>query len=297
MKKFLTSLVILLAAAGCQKPDPVVVDPGETTSPKIEVTPIAPADTNAGGTSVDSTGVPPGDATRFSAFLLVSRVVYDAGPAATHVETFSTAYFADRNRPLTANGRTIGYYGIDLVSNSLLPLTINDLAMFRIPYRLRIPGALRDTVFGSVFVRDVASIYQPNTVMTWRAQSPMSMSQFTTQIVTPDNVRLLEPAGGSMLRRSDPLVLRWEGRGDLFIVISRINPVTKRTIPFLKIHPKVNLGRVVIEPAILHLLPPERYFVLTFIVSNRFEKMVVGQYPGMILVQAASIHNSYVEFQ
>jgi hypothetical protein len=65
----------------------------------------------------------------------------------------------------------------------------------------------------------------------------------------------------------------------------------------MKIHPANNEGKAVIDPRILQLLPRERFFMFSFIIANRDEKKSMGQYPGRILVQAASVHNSYVEFQ
>lgn len=285
--------LILAVAAGCQKPDPIVVDSGESTERLVEVTPLAAPDTDQTFTSVDTTGVTPQDASSFAAFVLISKVQYDAGAAGTHTESFSSVYFADRTTPLQFNGKTIGFFGLDLSP----AITINGLPMFRFPHRVRVPGVLRDTAFGFVYLKDLVGLHQPNSLYTWSIPTASVVGSFSTSIMTPDNVQILAPAGGSVLPRNRDLLLRWTGKGDLNVVISVMNPVSKKTRPIMKLHPRFNTGRAIIDQRVLQLLPPERFFVFTFVIANRFERLVVAPYQGMILVQAASVHNSYIEFQ
>jgi hypothetical protein len=283
--------ILLVVAAGCQKPDPVVVDPVESTEGLVEVTPIAAPDTNQTLTSVDTTGVTPQDAANFTAFVLIANVEYDAGPAGSATQAFSTVYFADRANPFFFNGKTLGFFGLDLSP----AITINGLPMIRLPHRLRVPGVLRDTTFGYVYAKDLVGLHQPNTMYTWAVPTVSAMGAFSTSIVTPDNVQVLAPAGGSVLPRNRDLLLRWTGKGELNLVISVINPLTKRVRPLMKLHPRINTGKAIIDQRVLQLLPPERFFVFTFVIANRREPPPVTPYQGSILVQAASVHNIYVE--
>jgi hypothetical protein len=285
--------LLLVAAVGCQKPDPVVVDQDDGTERLVEVTPIAAPDSDQTVSSVDSSGVPPHDAASFAAFLLVTKVEFDAGAAGTHTESFSTVYFADRARPLMFNGKTLGYFGLDLSP----AITINDLPMFRLPHRVRVPGFLRDTLFGYFYAKDLAGLHQPNATFTWRVPITAVVGAFNVSITTPDNLQILAPAGGSVLPRNRDLLLQWTGKGDLNVVISVMHPVSKRTRPIMKLHPRFNTGRAIIDQKVLQLLPPDRYFVFTFVIANRYERLLVPPYQWTILVHAASVHNSYVEFQ
>jgi hypothetical protein len=296
MKKLMfIAATVLGLAGGCQKLDPVIVDPGEPTGSELELTTLGLPDTNLTITSIDTSGVFPSDVIRFSGFLLLNTVKYDAGPVGIRSEAFSSVYFADRSRPLLVNGKTVGFFGLELMSNLLQPLTINSLSMLRVPYRLRFPGAVRDTSFGFAYVRDLTGAHQPNMLYTWRVPSPMNIDAFSAQVITPDNVQVLAPLGGSVLPRNREMILRWTGKGDLDIIISVVNPLTKKTRPVMKLRPRVNIGKAVVDARILSLLPRERYFAFTFIIANRYERMVVGKFPGTILVQAASVYNSYIE--
>ena len=287
------AVALLSFAAGCQKPDPIIMDSGERTERVVEVTPIAQPDTNQTQTSVDTTGVSPLDAARFGALVLIANVEYDGGVLGAHTESFSSVFFADRDKPLIFNGKTLGFFGMDLG----LAITINGLPMIRLPHRIPYPGMIRDTVTGYIYAKDLAGVHQPNTVFRWDVPLASAIGAFNVSITTPDNVQVLAPAGGSVLSRNRDLLMRWTGQGNLNVVISVVNPLTKKTRPLMNLHPRLNTGRALIDARILQLLPPERFFVFTFIIANKYERLVVGPYPGLILVQAASVHNSYVEFQ
>ena len=286
-------VALLTVTAGCQKPDPIIVDSGVPIESPIEVTPIAQPDTNQRQAAVDTTGVSPLDGTKFGAMLLVGSVEYDAGAALTHTESFSSVYFADRAKPLVINGKTVGFYGMDLG----LAIAINGLPMIRLPYHLPFPGLFRDTISGYIYAKDLAGVHQPNSVFQWVIGTSSVIGSFNLSITTPDNIQVISPAGGSILPRNQDLLLRWTGRGNVNIVISVVNPLTKKTRPLFNLHPRLNTGRAILDYRILQLLPRERTFVFTFVIDNRDTTQAIGLYPAKILVQAASVHNSYVEFQ
>lgn len=288
--------IVLILATGCQKPGPVTVDPDVILNSALEVTTIGTPDTNLTVSGVDSSGVIPADGVNYAGFLLLNNIRYDTGAGAFKTEVFSSVCFVDRNRPLLWNGKPVGYFGIDVAPGPLQSVTINSLPMLRVPYRLRVPGAsVGDSAFGYTFVRELSATYQPNTTYTWNVPALNAMSGFAPQIKSADELRVSSPAGGSVFQRGKGLVLRWTGKGDIDIVISLYFPGTRKTRPLLKIHPKVNTGGAVLDQRILQLLPKDRFFVLTFILARREERQLPGLFNGKILIQAAAVHNSYIE--
>jgi hypothetical protein len=288
--------IVLIFTTGCQKPSPVTVDPDIILNSTLEVTRIGTPDTNLTVSGVDSSGVIPADGVNYAGFLLLNNIRYDAGAGAFKTEVFSSVYFVDRNRPLLWNGKPVGYFGIDVAPGPLQFVTINALPMLRIPYRLRVPdGSVADSVFGYTFLRELSATYQPNTTYTWNVPALSATSGFAPQIKSPDELRVSSPAGGGVFPRGKGLALRWTGKGDIDIVISLYLPGTRKTRPLLKIHPRVNTGEAFLDQRILQLLPRDRFFVLTFILAKREERQLPGLFNGKILIQAAAVHNSYIE--
>jgi hypothetical protein len=288
--------MVLILGTGCQKPGPVTVDPDVILNSTLEVTTIGTPDTNLTVSGVDSSGIIPADGVNYAGFLLLNNIRYETGAGGFKTEVFSSVYFVDRNRPLLWNGKPVGYFGIDVAPGVLQFVTINSLPLLRVPYRLRVPGAsVADSAFGYTFVRELSAMYQPNTTYTWNVPALNTMSGFAPQIKSPDELRVSSPAGGSVLQREKGLVLRWTGKGDIDIVISLYFPGTRKTRPLLKIHPKVNTGGAVLDQRILQLLPRDRYFIVTFILARREERQLPGLFNGRILIQAAAVHNSYIE--
>ena len=287
-----------LAAAGCQKPAPVTVENDAVQNATLELTTLSLPDTNLNINAIDSSGVLPMDGANYSGFLLLNDVTYDAGGTGVKHEIYSTVYFVDRNRPLLWNGKPIGFFGMDVAPGPLQFVTINSLPMGRIPYRLRLPGmSLPDSAFGYTFYRDLSAIYQPNATFTWNVPSLNATSAFAPQIKSPDKLEVSAPAGGSVLPRGKDMVVRWTGKGNIDIVISLYAPLTRKAKPLLKLHPVLNTGVAVIDRRILQLLPKERYFVCTVILARRDVRQLPGFFNGTILIQAAAVHNSYIEFQ
>ena len=84
----------------------------------------------------------------------------------------------------------------------------------------------------------------------------------------------------------------------MLIVLSAYNPIGKQSRPILKMRPLANRGHARVSAAILQALPSDRYYVFTFIVANRKEVRIDRNGASvLVLAQAASVHNVYVEFQ
>ncbi len=297
-KLSIVACCVFLCQAGCQKPSPLTVEPpADSPAGSLLVTVLGNPDTNITVTPVDSAGVLPTDQTTYAGLFLVNTVKYDNGHGPASVASAS-AYFGDRNRPLVVNGKIVGYYGIDLMPLPIAsPLKIGGFPMIRYPYKIHIGS--RDTTFGYMYRASPTfqALIQPNKRFDWDDPAPDTtrLSAFSDTVVTPEDLMVLAPVGGSVLSRTKQLELRWTGKGNLVIVISTFNPVTGKSRPVLQIQPAVNTGTAVIEPRLLQMLPQTRNFVFTFIIANKVDRLLGGLPRDRILVQAASVYNSYVQ--
>ena len=298
MKKLAILICLLFVClGGCQKPSPLTVEPAvESPAGSLLVTPLPSADTNITVDSIDSIGVLPTDQAGYSGLFLVNTVKYDNGHGVLAL-AYASAYFGDRNRPLVVNGKVVGYYGIDLMPSAISPLQMGGIPMVRYPYRIHIGS--RDTTFGYMYRASLSpASLKPKTSFDWNDPGPdPRLSPFQDSVQTPEDLIVQAPAGGSVLSRLKQVDLRWSGNGNIVIVISTFNPVTGKTKPVLQLQPAVNTGKAVIDPHVLQLLPQVRNFVFTFIIANRFDRLLGGVPKDRILVQAASVHNIYVQLQ
>jgi hypothetical protein len=297
MKKLvILTCLLFVFQAGCQKPSPLTVEPpADSPAGSLLVTVLSNPDTNITVSPIDSTGVLPTDQTGYSGLFLVNTVKYDNGHGAPST-AYASAYFGDRDRPLVVNGRIVGYYGIELMPSAISPLKIGGIPMVRYPYRIHIGS--RDTTFGYVYRAPPFFLLQPKTSYDWDDPLPdPTLSPFHDSVQMPEDLTVLAPVGGSVLSRSKQVDLRWTGGGNIVIVISTYNTVTGKTRPVLQLQPAVNTGKAVIEPRLLALLPQTKNYVFTFIVANRVDRLLGGLLKDRILVQGASVYNSYVQLQ
>jgi|GEM_PF-1832974 len=292
--------VTFLCQAGCQKPAPLTVEPLPVSpASSLTVTVLANPDTNIAVNPIDSIGVLPTDQTNYSGLFLVNSVKYDNGRGVASV-TSASAYFGDHNRPLVVNGRIVGFYGIDLMPSSSYPLKIAGIPMIRYPYKLHV-GDL-DTTFGYIYRAPAffLALIQPKTRYDWDdpGLDTTRLTPLRDSVVTPEDLTVQAPVGGSILSRLKSVELQWKGNGNLSIIISSYNVLTGKTKPILQLQPAVNTGYAVVEPSVLQLLPHTRYFVFTFIIANRGDQLLDGlSSTDRILVQAASVYNSYLQLQ
>jgi hypothetical protein len=294
MKKLVTlACLSFLCQAGCQKPTPLTVEPpSDSPAGSLLVTVLTNPDTNVNVAPIDSLGVLPADQTSYDGLFLVNTVRYDNGHGVLTV-AYATAYYGDRNRPLVVNGRVVGYYGIDLMpAAATRQLQVGGVPMVRYPYKIRIGD--RDTTFGYIY-RAVFTSLQPKFPCNWDGTAPGSLSPFRDSVQTPEDLKVISPAGGSVLSRAKQVELRWMGNGKISIVISTYNPATGKTKPVLQLQPAVNTGKAVIESRVLQMLPETKFFVFTFIIANRVDHPLGGLSTDRILEQAASVYNSYLQ--
>jgi hypothetical protein len=279
MKPLISLVAVALVLAGCEQPGEVELTSDETD---LVVTAIDLPDSSLEYQPVDSSAVLPADHQRFAGHVTVTKVRFDAG---TRVDStaLSRVYFADRTRPIKRNGRTIGFFGFNLGI-----VTLNSIPMLQVPHRLR------DTTAGFEYVQDLRASYRPNTLYQWVAD-PIIIDPVRVSIESPDDLTVLVPRGGSRIPRDRDLEMRWTGRGNIFIIISSRDSIAGRLRPLIALQPRTNTGRAVLPSRVLRLLPRERYFVFSFVLANRNEATVIGRFTHEVLVQAAIVHNSFVE--
>jgi hypothetical protein len=292
--KHTASLLALAAvlAAGCQQPAEVELKPEPQVSP-LEVVPVTIPDTLVMPKSVDTLAVLPHDQMKFFGAYLVNRVVLDGGPANTATFAYSSVFVSDS--VIRYSSRNIGYYGVDLGV-----VTLNGSLMAEVPHRIRLHRpTVADTVLvrGVEYLADVTQTHAPNRLFTWVTTS-LQFGRSEVSILSPDDVRVLSPAGGSIVSRDRDLPLRWTGSsGRLTIIVSAYDRIARRTFPLLELRPRLNTGYAMVPATLLRQLPQKGTFVLTFVLSNRREMTSAQAKGGMVLVQAASVYNSYIEIR
>jgi hypothetical protein len=293
MHRLLIILTLFAAVVGgCTHPTDIELAP-EPGGNDLEITTLAVADSNFATAPIDSSALLPSDQKRFTGLLLINDVKYDAGTGTPAHIALASAFFADLSRPLRLGQTTFGYYGLSL-GPTLTPPTINGAPMLRIPHRVKVLGT--SVHWGYEYARDITAAYSAGTHYVFRA-SPDSVGAVDASIDSPEDVNVLAPLGKSVIPRTDDLVMRWTGRGDITIVVSTYNPLTNKARPVLKLHPLVNRGHATLTSRVLRALPRDRYYVFTFAIVNRRESLTVNGYAGTILLQAASVYNSYVELR
>ncbi len=285
----ITLTIVVVVLASCQQPAEVELRP-DNLDDELEIYSVAEQDTTVERPAIDSTAILPNDDNRFAGLIVANKITYDAG---VNVDSaaFSRVFFADRTRPVEFQGRTVGYHGLDLDT-----VTLNGDPMTKILHRVRIRKAFRDTLVGFEYVRNLTTTFLPNTQYTWSA-SPQGIGPVNTSLRSPGNLTVLSPRGGSHLPKNQILNLQWTGQGDtLLIIISSYNRISQRAKPLLVIKPKVNRNHARLMPKFLRALPGGPYYVFTFVLANRND-ILVNNYPDRVLVQSASIYNSYVEIR
>jgi len=278
-------LLSSLVVAGCQQPSEVKLNPADPDQ-ELTVSSVVEPDTNEPSTP-DSTGLVVKDRNQFAGSLLVTSVKYDNGLGVATVSA-ATAVLEDRTKPpiLTASGKIAGYPGIFL-GNSL---KLNGVTM------IRVTRMLAGVFAGWKYVGDLSLTYRPNQPYRWVAPAdPVGgiEDSIDSPIDSPDDLTVFSPHGGGVFSRNHDLELRWKGQGTISIIIQAYEPLAKKTKPLLLITPKTNRGRAILGTKLLALLPRGRNFVFTFVLANRRE-LTLPRYSGVVLIQAASIYNSFV---
>jgi hypothetical protein len=298
MKHLLTSvLAATLLLAGCQKPGQVIVDPGDQAPSAFDVTNVGGTDPGTSFNSVDSTGLMPREAEKYDGLFLVTQTTYDDGANRLSF-ALSSVLITNPTDTCRYNGVVIGRSGMDLGGSLNSPI-LNGTFMRKVPFRLPIPGAVRDTVVGAAYVANVSPEYAPGHLFQWNISIPTTGNSgfpFKPSVQAPDSLIIVSPAGGSVFSRLNSLVLKWKGAEEVTIILSKYNPSTKKSQPLMKFHPADGANRIVIDPKILKLLPADRTYVLSFVSANRQETHApIGPVQGVILIQSAVVYNTYVQ--
>jgi hypothetical protein len=170
--------------------------------------------------------------------------------------------------------------------------------MLKVPHRIpvdRLFGRDTSVVRGVEYLADLTQSYQADHAYSWTVYSRL-LPVLTVGIETPEALSVLSPRGGAVLPRNKNAEILWTGgKGKVTIIVSQYDLLLRRAKPLLELRVKANTGRAVLPVKLLAMLPAQRYFVLTFILANKKEISVTQPVSGTILIQAASVYNSYVE--
>lgn len=289
-----TAVALLTAAFfwGCQQPHEVSLTPDPTAS-DFEVQPVVSPDSGLFIAPVDSAALLPEEQLQGGGRLMVAHVRRDGGRGIT---SFAYAYvFFSDTAVVDRFGRKLGFSGKDLGV-----VTLNGESMERAEHRLRFRLMSRDSMLarGWEYRKNLTGSYSPNAQYRWQS-APPDFGPVDVSVRSPDDLVVESPAGGSVVRRDSDLELQWRGgNGALHIVISTVDPVTGKTKPVTCLRVKANTGRAIIPSKLLRVLSPyHRYFVFTFMLTNRLDGIAVSGYASPVFAQAASVYNSYVELR
>jgi hypothetical protein len=286
----LFTFIALALLAGCQQPSDIEVAAGGSGQSEVEILPVVVPDTGAANSWSDSSAVLPLDQVTFGGSFLLNRVTHDTG---TGRVTFSLAqvFFADS--VVRYAGRQIGFSGRDWGT-----IQFDGGLMLRYPHVIRAKSLSgRDTAF----IRGVgylagATAYAPNRQFTW-VVDPAGLRTATVSVRTPDALQVHAPLGGARVFRNRDLELLWTGaNGRMDIVISTYDPVRRKSRPILTLNPPAAAGRVVLPARLMAGLPAvTRFYIFTFMLSNRTDGIPFPQYQARVYARAADVYNSYVE--
>lgn len=289
---FFIAAMVGVMLEGCQQPADVQLQP-DTLTASMEIFPVVTPDTPAKTAPVDSSAVLPADQMAYYGLILLHSIILDAGPGRVDSFAYSRVLVADSAVKFLI--RNVGFNGVDLG-----PVLLNGAPLLKIAHTIAVPIlSVRDTILtrGVEYVGDLTQTYRPNQTYTWTA--PLStVAMLNIAINAPDRLSVQSPAGGSAVPRNRDLLLQWRGKnGQLRVIISTFDQLTKRSRPVLELRPRSDVGQAILPATILRQLPGNPYFIFTFILSNKREVTILSGQTRIVLVQAASVYSSYIELQ
>lgn len=282
--------------AGCRQPADVELQTEENIT-EMEILPVIRPDTVIVTKAVDTTAFLPSEQVSYAGQIVVHKVTVDAGYGKVDSFAYSRAVVSDSTVRYLL--RLVGYNGIDLGT-----LTVNGTPMVKVPHLITVRSVLlRDTVLtgGVEYVADMSQKYQPSALYTWSALST-STGAMSVSITSPGKLDVLSPQGGGVYSPDRDLLLAWRGNGgQVQIVVSIVEPLTRKSVPVLALRPKTNTGRGLLPASVLRQLlqqfPRVSSCVFTFILFNRKEISLLQSQTGKVLVQAAEVHNCYIQLR
>ncbi len=290
-KLMVLTLLLIAGLTGCKQPAEVELTADENVT-NLEVLPVVLPSGDIELSAVDTIGVLPDEQTRYTGSCVINAVTWDGGRGAKHV-AYSRVFVADSG--VRAIGRLVGFSGLDLGL-----VTLNGSLMLKSPHRVpvgRLFGQDSALVRGVEYLADLTSTYQPDRQYTWTIPLHLAPNLVVTA-ETPEELKVTSPVGGAIVSRARDLHLRWTGgKGRLSIVVGVFEPLQKTSRPLFELRVKANTGHAIIPAKFLAQLPDQRLFVFTFILANKKEVVQVAPLSGRLFVQAASIHNSYIELR
>jgi hypothetical protein len=174
---------------------------------------------------------------------------------------------------------------------------VNGQFMVKRPYHIFVPEAHRDTTVGYAYVAEVTSEYRSNYIFQWKVTLPsLVVHEFKPSVTTPDSLQVTAPIGGNVYSRTKGFPLRWSYSGEVKIVLSSYDPLTRTSRPLMMIRPPAGAQEVVVGKKILKLLPSNTWYVVSFIVANRnIQQVTLRNSSVNALSQAAVVHNTFVQ--
>lgn len=299
MKRFKKYILLLFAAvliAGCDKPDPTLLEPDPVDTDKVEIE-ILTSDTEteiSGG--LDSTGTVE-ELTRFTNYIGVSGIKFTENSTTKNISIAQTIFF-DRANPFhDLNGNLIAY-----LARILGEVRFNDSPANVIPLRIRFKnrGIVRDTLIGfqHLLYNDGVNHSDPfnfvyNSSINFKF-NPFIGTSAEFEIPTPPEI-----TGNISISRSNHNnrlqgQLNWNSLSaqNIEIIIGARKRNGNATIPLFRIKTPDD-GNLIIPPHLLNSIPFNRFNKIVISLIRKYEGL--DNYGGSeLFVRSQSIHSIVV---
>jgi hypothetical protein len=169
--------------------------------------------------------------------------------------------------------------------------------MVKVPHLITVKSLLRDTVLtcGVEYRADLSRTYLSSSLYTWSAPSA-STGAVSVSIASPGALEVFSPRGGGVYSRDKDMLVAWKaGDGQLLVILSIFEPLTKKSFPILELRPRRNTGKGILPAWVLRQFPVPSHYVFTFILFNKREIGITQARGGKVLVQSATVYNSYIQ--
>ena len=306
MKKTLYSLltaVLLVSTIGCDNPGPIQVIRDDFPQPS-EVSLLMNRENDTlvvSESSYDFTGLLNDDEEKNPGTILVNGVRSDLGDSNSEF-SYSRVMLRDKNSPIPVSGR-FGRYDADPRLDAGT-VRVNGTTFSRYEAIIQIRSLSPLYIPAGVFYKLVSEkkeeskdfAFRPISQYSIDAEGKGAISPFVERIVSPAEVRLLDPKPNSLVFRDEDFIVRWKGESGehVAVVIGLFDDTQKVPAkPLMKLVAPPHTNSMLIPSKLMQLIPKTSSgrYVFTIISSNVTDDGGITGYSGKVLVQSSSIHN------
>ena len=296
-KKYFTVLITVLLIAGCDKPNPTLLEPDLIDNDQVEIEVLTSDHESGISKGMDSTGTVE-ELTRFTNYIGVSGIKLTDNSFTTKI-SIAQAIFFDRTDPIRdLNNKLIGFR-----ARILGEVLFNDVPANVIQLRVRIKDRhiVRDTLIGFQHL-----LYNGRGNHTDPFEFVYNSSinfKFNPFLGTPGSFDIPTPpeiTGNIVINRSNPnnklqALLSWNNSSaeNIEIVIGAHKRIGNTTIPLYRIK-TLDDGKLIIPPHLLNSIPVDRFGKIVISLIRKYEGQD-NSGDSELFVRSQSIHSIVVD--